>query len=216
MADRAVGIDLGARALHVAVLDTSRPRFTVVETAVVRPDEEGAVLALCDGAAAIAIDAPSDPSSTPHAGDPTLSPKFRVARCGEIALGQDHRSWVPWVTPEAVDISPPWMQVGFRVWELLRDAGHAPMEVYPAGAFRALAGTTLPKKSTVAGRRARHGVLERHIELPSDASAWGHDTIDATVASLVAAWSATSGPVVAAGHDHAGADGSAIWIPVRS
>ncbi len=214
MASRAVGIDLGAKALHVVVVDTALEPFPIVAATVVLPTEGDALRSLCAGAQAVAIDAPSDPSSAPHAADATLSPKFRVARCGEIALGQDHRSWVPWVTPEAVDTSPAWMQVGFHVWQLLRDAGHAPMEVYPSGAFRALAEAKLPKKSTVDGRSARRDLLERHAGLPKDAATWGHDLLDATVAALVAAWSVTGGPVAAARHDHDGADGSAIWIPV--
>src|SRR3990172_1764730 len=89
VADRAVGIDLGAKALHVVVLDPTSEPFPVVEATVVQPSEEAALRVLCAGGAAIAIDAPSDPSTAPHRGDPTLSPKFRVARCGEIALGQD-------------------------------------------------------------------------------------------------------------------------------
>ncbi|MSO79739.1 MAG: DUF429 domain-containing protein [Acidimicrobiia bacterium] len=214
MAERAVGIDLGAKALHVVVVERAAGKLEVVETAVLLPDEGEELLAICADAQAIAIDAPSDPSTAPHAGDATLSPKFRVARCGEIALGYDHGSWVPWVTPEAVDASPPWMQVGFRVFEQLRGAGHEPIEVYPSGAFRVLAEVRLPKKSTVAGRHARLDVLQRHVELPDDASSWSHDTIDATVAALVAMWQTTDGPVAAARHDRPGCDSSAIWIPV--
>ncbi len=220
VANRAVGIDLGAKALHVVVLERAarqpRVKFQVVDTAVVMPEEDEVLLALCTDAQAIAIDAPSDPSTKPHAGDLSLSPKFRVARCGEIALGQDHGSWVPWVTPESVDASPPWMQVGFRVFQRLRTAGHQPLEVYPSGAFRVLALARLPKKSTVAGRHARLEVLQRDIELSDVAKIWGHDTIDAAVAALVAAWSVTEGPVVAARHDQPGCDDSAIWIPVRA
>jgi predicted nuclease with RNAse H fold len=211
---RAVGIDLGAKALHVVVLDRSDRQCSIVCSDVISPSEHGRLTNLCEGAARVAIDAPSEPSTAPHAGDHSLSPKFRVARCGEIALGQEHSSWVPWVTPESVPASPVWMQVGFRTWQQLREAGHTPIEVYPAGAFRALAGIRLPKKTTAAGRRARLDVLDRHLELPPDAEMWSHDAIDATVAALVAAWSVADGPVVAAGHDRPGCDGSAIWIPV--
>lgn len=214
MADRAVGIDLGAKALHAVVLERADRKFRVVDATVVFPGGDDALLALCADAAAIAIDAPSDPSTAPHTGDLSLSPKFRVARCGEIALGQDHGSWVPWVTPEGVDASPPWMQLGFQVFEHLRAAAHEPMEVYPAGAFRALAQSRLAKKSTVAGRLARLEVLQRDIELPDTSATWSHDTIDAAVAALVAMWSTSGERVVAARHNQTGCDSSAIWIPV--
>jgi len=210
---RAVGIDLGARALHLVVVEGPAHGLAVVDTAVVLPDEVATLTEVCAGAAAIAIDAPSDPSIATHAGDESLSPKFRVARCGEIALGQQHRCWVPWVTPRADADTPGWMQVGYRAWSGLRDAGHGPIEVYPSGAFTALAGARLPKKSTPAGLRARIDLLGRFAEFPTSAADWGHDTIDATVAALIAAWRATDGPVVAARHDHVGEDGSAIWIP---
>lgn len=216
VADRAVGIDLGAKALHVVVLEAAAARKPrVVDATEVLPEEDDVLRTLCADARAIAIDAPSDLSTAPHTGDPSLSPKFRVARCGEIALGQDHLAWVPWVTPEALDASPPWMQVGFKVFEILRNVGHRPMEVYPSGAFRVLAGRQLPKKSTAAGRHARLDILRMHVELLHDASSWSHDTIDATVAALVAVWSVTDGPVVAARHDTPGCDDSAIWIPAR-
>ncbi len=214
MADRAVGIDLGAKALHAVVLERAARKFRVVDATVVLPEEEDALLALCVDAAAIAIDAPSDPSTAPHAGDVGLKPKFQVARCGEIALGRDHGSWVPWVTPEARDASPPWMQVGFHTWEVTRSAGHDPLEVYPSGAFTALAGRRLAKKTTALGIRDRLAVLSRHVMLPRYASMWSHDAVDATVAALVAAWSTGDGPVVAARHNQPGCDSSAIWIPV--
>jgi hypothetical protein len=97
------------------------------------------------------------------------------------------------------------------VWRHLRAAGHEPLEVYPAGAFRVLGGVRPPKKSSPAGRRARLDLLDREVALPDDT--WGHDLIDACVAALVAAWSVTGERAVAAAHNHDGSDGSAIWVP---
>lgn len=210
---RAVGIDLGASALHAVVVEGSGRRAAVVATAVVLPAEEEALTELCAGAAALAIDAPSDPSTAIHVEDEAVSRKFRVARCGEIALGEQRRCWVPWVTPRSVDVAPSWIQVGFRAWEVARAAGHDPLEVYPSGAFTALAGRRLAKKSGALGVRERLEVLDQHVALPDHAAMWSHDAVDATVAALVAVWHATDGPVTAARHEHEGEDGSAIWMP---
>jgi hypothetical protein len=99
---RAVGIDLGSKALHVVVIE-ARPDLTVVDAAVVLADSNDEIRQLCEDADAIAIDAPSEPSTALHARDDALSTKFRVARCGEIALGEQHRCWVPWVTPQSAE-----------------------------------------------------------------------------------------------------------------
>lgn len=210
---RAVGIDLGAKALHVVVLEGSPGGFAVADATVVLAGEDGDLCRLCAGADAIAIDAPSEPSAGLHAEDDNVSRKFRVARCGEIALGEQHRCWVPWVTPRTAEIAQPWMQVGFHAWRLARDAGHAPLEVYPSGVFTALAGRRPAKKTTALGVRERLEVLDRHIHLPAHAVMWSHDAIDASAAALIAGWHAADGPVVAARHDHEGEDGSAIWMP---
>lgn len=189
----AVGIDLGATHLHVAVLDGGIETCTTTSI--------GEVVELCRGAAAIAIDAPSEPASgRVHHGAP--STKFAVARCNEIAAGEQLGVWVPWVTP-VLDDCPPWMRTGFRVWQALRDAGHAPMEVYPAGCFWLLNGRRWPpRKQTVEGRAARLALLDVDVHLTS------HDQIDALMAATVA-----RGPNRAIAHVAPGCDGSTMWVP---
>ena len=190
---RAVGVDLGATHLHVAVLDDGIETWTT--TAI---DD---VVAACDGAAAVAIDAPSDPATgRVHIG--ARSPKFAVARCNEIAAGEQLGVWVPWVTPE-LDACPTWMLTGFALWRALRAAGHEPIEVYPAGCFWLLNGRRWPpKKQTAEGRAARLALLGLDVDVSS------HDHIDALMAAVVA-----RGPRVAVGHDDPSCDGSTMWVP---
>ena len=115
---------------------------------------------MTSGATAIAIDAPAALSTAPHAEDPTISGKFRSTRCCEIALGREHRLWVPWVTPVAGATVDDWMQLGFRLYRELTTKGHAPIEVYPHAGFRLLSSASLPKKTTMAGVRERVARLE--------------------------------------------------------
>jgi predicted nuclease with RNAse H fold len=211
---RALGIDLGASALHLAVLDGDGPAGLQVRAATtVDATDLDAVVAAAAGADAIAIDAPAAPSIAVHRDDETISRKFRVARCGEIALGEQARIWVPWVTPPDPDAVPGWMRVGFSVWDALAAAGHQPIEVYPAGVFRVLAGHVPPKKTTPAGRRARIDLLAPAVDLPVEIGHWSHDALDALAAALTAHRCAT-GLARACGHDDPACDGSAIWLPV--
>lgn len=208
-----VGIDLGASQVHVVVLDGgsgSRPRVDAART--VAATEVDAVVDMAIDAGAIAIDAPAALSTAVHRHDPAVSRKFRVARCGEIALGEQARIWVPWVTPAEAGAVPPWMQVGFAVWAALRGAGHAPIEVYPAGGFRVLAGRLPPRKTTTAGRRARIELLAPAVDLPADIETWSHDGLDALAAALTA-HQCTTGIARAIGHSAPGCDGSSIWLP---
>ena len=85
--------------------------------------------------------------------------KFRTARCCEIALGREHRLWVPWVTPVAGATVPGWMQVGLGLYAALAANGHTPIEVFPYAGFRLLSPTKLPKKTT------RAGIVERVARL---------------------------------------------------
>lgn len=203
----AVGIDLGAHAIFAVALDGRE----VAAGRLLSPDDLDELVALCAGATAIAVDSPGGHSDGVHEAEHTISPKFRVARCGEIAAGEQVGSWVPFVTPRSREACAPWMVTGFAVWDALRAAGHDPMEVYPAGAFAVLAGARVPNKQTVAGRRRRLELLAPHVDLPEGIELWGHDGIDALVAALVA----HQGRAVArrAGHDDPGCDGSAIWFP---
>lgn len=213
MIGTSVGIDLGASTVHVVVLDRAdrgRPQVAAART-FAATDLDG-VRAITAGAREVAIDAPAELSRAVHRADGTISPKFRVARCGEIALGRDARIWVPWVTPADPARVPGWMQVGFAVWATVRDAGPEPIEVYPAGVFRALGGAVPPRKTTHAGVHARIALLAPHVELPAEVEVWSHDDIDALGAALVAHQKA-SGRARRVGHDDPGCDGSAIWLP---
>ncbi len=210
--DRFVGIDLGARALHVVTLVGGGRRLRVDDARVLTPDATDELDVLAAGATAIAIDAPAEPSRGCHTDDVGLAPKFRTARCGEIALGQHARIWVPWPTPRAVADAPPWMRVGFAAWATCRRAGPEPLEVYPAGAFRVLAGARVPSKATPEGLQARRRLLAREITPPPGFAMWSHDGIDAAVAALTAAHHARGG-ATAYGHTASGCDPTPVWMP---
>jgi predicted nuclease with RNAse H fold len=189
----AVGVDVGATHLHVALLGEDVDTWTTTSI-----DD---VVAACAGATAVAIDAPSDPATgRVHAG--ARSAKFAAARCNEIAAGEQLGVWVPWVTP-VLDACPPWMRTGFDLWRALRAAGHQPLEVYPAGCFWLLNGRRWPpKKQTAEGRAARLALLGLDVDLTS------HDHVDALMAAVVA-----RGPRRAVGHDDRGCDGTTMWVP---
>ena len=203
----AIGIDLGATRIHVAVLADDG-----VEVRVTTDVHE--VVAWCAAATSIAIDAPSDPATGRiHAG--THSKKFAVARCNEIAAGEQLGIWVPWVTPVLAD-APGWMRTGFAVWTALRADDHEPVEVYPAGCFWLRNGRRWPpKKSTPEGRAARRALLDPFLRR-SAALGDGdlrkndletHDEIDAAMAAVVA-----RGPYRLVGHDGPGCDGSRLAV----
>ena len=136
--------------------------------------------------------------------DGVRSTKFSVARCNEIAAGEELGIWVPWVTP-TLDAAPAWMRAGFELWDALRAEGHEPVEVYPAGCFWLLHGRRWPpKKSSPAGRAVRLALLEPFVgplELTS------HDHIDAVMAAVVA-----RGPHRVVGHDAPGCDTSTLAV----
>jgi predicted nuclease with RNAse H fold len=210
--DRFVGIDLGARSLHVVTLAGAGARLTVHDARVVDPDALAELTPIAASARAVAIDAPAAPSRACHARDTELAPKFRTARCGEIALGRATGIWVPWPTPARAEEAPPWMHVGFAAWTECRGHGPEPMEVYPAGAFRVLAGGRVPPKTTPAGLVARRALLAEHIEAPPGFAMWSHDGLDAAVAALTAAHGAW-GTAVAHGHHDATCDPTPVWLP---
>jgi len=201
-----LGIDVGARRHHAVVLD-EQARVTDAHT--FGASEVGAVVTWAEGAAAIGIDAPDGWSTAPHAEDASLSPKFRTARCGEIALGAGHGIWVPWTTP--VTPSPgTWISVGIDLFAALRAWGHDPFEVYPHGVFRTLnQGGRPPPKRTTEGREARIRLLEAAGVEAAWADIAGHDLVDATAAALVALHRAQGRARPAT----CGHDGSAIWLP---
>jgi hypothetical protein len=214
-APRFLGIDLGTRALHVVALVARDGRLLLDDARVLDPASETTADALARAAAtvdAIAIDAPAGPSRACHAHDTSLAPKFRTARCGEIALGQQARLWVPWPTPTTVESAAPWMRVGFAAWDACTAAGASPIEVYPAGAFRVLAGGRIPSKARPAGLAARRTLLSRQVTPPPGFEMWSHDGLDAMVAALTAAHHAR-GTAVVHGHEAPRCDGSAVVLP---
>jgi Protein of unknown function (DUF429) len=207
-----VGIDLGASTIHVARLEGDGERPTVAAARTFRAADLDGVVAFVGGARDVAIDAPSALSTAVHRHDTTVSRKFRVARCGEIALGERHGIWVPWVTPDDPARVAGWMQVGFALWSALHASGHDPIEVYPAGVFRVLAGRVPPRKTTRAGLSARIELLAGRIELPAGIEMWSHDGIDALGAALTAHQKG-AGVAREIRHDAPTCDGSAIWLP---
>ncbi|MBV8161698.1 MAG: DUF429 domain-containing protein [Acidimicrobiia bacterium] len=206
------GVDVGARRLHVVVLDG---RWRVARAEVVRPTETAGLMDRLRGVDGVAVDSPGAWSTAPHAGDETVARKFRLGRCGEIALGREYGIWVPWSTPP--EPAPgTWMATGIELFAALRAAGHDPVEAYPYGGFRLLAGRRLPKKTTPEGRAVRTALLRsagvRLEGCHGSAVAplvRSHDFIDATLAALVARQRHQgTARVATCGHD-----GSGIWLP---
>lgn len=200
------GIDVGARRLHAVALDE---RGRVTDARIFVATDVGAVVAWADGATAVGIDSPDQWSTAPHAGDASLSPKFRTARCAEIALGTSYGIWVPWTTPVAPS-QETWISAGIELFAALRAGGHHPLEVYPHGVFRVLNhGVRPPPKRTTEGREARVRLLRAAEVAASWADMAGHDLVDATAAALVALHHAQGRAMPAT----CGHDGSAIWLP---
>lgn len=201
---RVVGIDVGSRQLHAVALDEAA---AVVGAAVLEADRLGDAVAWAAGADAVAVDAPDRWSTEPHASEDDLSPKFRTARCGEIALAREHRIWVPWVTPARP--AEGWIRVGIDLFGALRAAGHQPVEVYPHAVFCVLGGRRPPPKQQLAGAQARITLLESAGVTATWLPMWSHDALDAAAAALVALHHAQGlARPATCGHD-----GSAIWLP---
>lgn len=203
----ALGIDVGARALHCVGVDAAG------HPVICELRDLAGIAALFERLSpglVVAVDAPDRPSTGPHREDASLSAKFRAARCGEVALGRREGCWVAWVTPLEGRPVDGWMAAGFEVHRLAGLAGLRPVEVYPHAAFRRLAGGIAPpSKATPAGIRARAALLsEQGITEPS-LLMWGHDGLDAAVAAVVARDAARgTAEEITCGHD-----GSAIWLP---
>lgn len=157
----------------------------------------------------VAIDAPSGLSTLVHADDLTLAPKFRVARCGEIALGREVGIWVPWVSP-AVGVAElaPWSSVGLALFAACADAGIEAVETFPHAVFRTLnGGARVAAKSKPEGLAERAALLRAAGVDEPTLPLWGHDGLDAAAAAVVA--TDPEARSVTCGHD-----GSAIWIPL--
>jgi predicted nuclease with RNAse H fold len=200
------GIDLGAKRIHVVSVDTD---LNLGSTYVIDAADLSELETVLQGSAVVAIDAPAALSTAPHADDETLSPKFRTARCAEIALARDRGIWVPWVTPTAERVLPSWMAKGFEVFEVAQSVCPDVIEVYPHAGFRTLAGATLPSKQSAAGLRARVDLLrDAGLDVPA-LEMWSHDSLDAAVAALIARRK-SRGEAVSVSCAH---DSSAIWLP---
>lgn len=205
--ERFVGIDVGAKRLHLVTLG---PQAELGTTAVLdAADTDGLRPHLTD-AAVVAIDAPAALSTAPHADDETLAPKFRTGRCAEIDLGRRDRIWVPWVTPTADQPLPGWMKVGFDVFAVANELCGDVIEVSPFAGYRVLAGTTkLPNKQTAAGTALRVDLLRREGLEVEALGMWSHDSLDAALAALIAL---RKGEEAAEGVT-CGHDGTAIFVP---
>ncbi|MBV8386504.1 MAG: DUF429 domain-containing protein [Acidimicrobiia bacterium] len=198
------GVDVGARRLHLIVIDR---RCQIRRAEVVEAAEPEKMLALVDRVKGVAVDSPGAWSTSPHADDETVSHKFRLGRCSEIALGREYGIWVPWSTPPEPEPGT-WMATGIALFDALRDAGHDPVEAYPYGGFRLLAGGRLPKKTTPEGRTTRAQLL-RSAGVEVDGLEKSHDFLDAALVALVARQrSQGTARVATCGHDQSG-----IWLP---
>ena len=198
------GVDVGARRLHLIVIDR---RCQIRRAEVVEAAEPEKMLALVDRVKGVAVDSPGAWSTSPHADDETVSHKFRLGRCSEIALGREYGIWVPWSTPPEPE-SGTWMATGIALFDALRAAGHDPVEAYPYGGFRLLAGGRLPKKTTPEGRTTRAQLL-RSAGVEVDGLEKSHDFLDAALVALVARQrSQGTARVATCGHDQSG-----IWLP---
>lgn len=209
----AVGMDLGESAIHLVGM-AEDGAVTFAEVLPTGDLEEALSRIGVDIWAA--IDAPDEQRDPRHLEDLTLSPKFRPARCAEIALGEQRGYWVPWVTPRSGEVCPGWMKTGFETWRTTLRVGIRTIEVYPHAAFRVLAGgRQLAKKSTAVGGAMRIKLLER-VGVSADFLAmWSHDSVDAAVAAVVArdARLGLADEVRCAQGDAVAHDGSAIWLP---
>jgi predicted nuclease with RNAse H fold len=202
-----IGIDVAADRLNCIALEMSG---AFAGGRVFAANELAALSDWAAGADVIAIDAPAHLSTAPHSADDSLSPKFQRARCAEIALGRDHRVWVPWTSPTGPPI-PGWIATGLKVYEALARTGPAELiEVFPYAGFRVLTRPArLPKKTSVAGIRQRTDAL-RVAGVRADAlDLWSHDSVDAALGAIIALQRQKDAAVpVTCGHDD-----SLIWLP---
>jgi predicted nuclease with RNAse H fold len=201
-----VGIDLGQRRVHVVALDA---QLSLGDARVVDVEQLSSLGEILEWALVIAIDAPEALSTAPHADDESLPPKFRSARCAEIALGREHGIWVPWVTPTIDRPLSPWMHVGLRVFELAKASAAQVVEVFPHAGFRILSGGGIPSKQTAEGLRVRAELLKNRGVAIEALEMWSHDSLDALLAASVA-YDVGQGTGVRVGCGH---DASAIYLP---
>jgi hypothetical protein len=100
------------------------------------------------------------------------------------------------------------MAAGIGLFDALRAQGHDPVEAYPYGGFRVLAGARPPKKTCREGRVVRAQLL-RAAGVEVDGLERSHDFLDAALVALVARHrSLGTARVATCGHDTSG-----IWLP---
>lgn len=208
------GIDVAAEALHVVALDLGSPP-SVVLSELIHPVEGERLANLLRAGSVVAIDAPAARSDSPHDGDRRLPPKFRRARCGEVALRNAGHA-VPFVSPSRDDPVPPWMATGLLVWDVATSLGLEAVETFPHAVFNTFAGSRLLHKQRPAGVLARAGVLSPLLRVPAWLTMWSHDGLDALAAAVVArqVHDGTARRVDCSDDsDWPVHDDSAIWLP---
>jgi predicted nuclease with RNAse H fold len=202
-----IGIDVAANRLNCIALEMSG---AFASGRIFAADELAQLSDWASDADVIAIDAPAQLSTAPHATDESLSPKFQRARCAEIALGREHRIWVPWTSPTGPPI-PGWIATGIKVYSTLAESAPAEViEVFPYAGFRVLTRPArLAKKTSVTGIRQRTDVL-RAAGVRADAlEVWSHDSLDAALAAVIALQRKNEAAVPVT----CGDDDSVLWLP---
>jgi predicted nuclease with RNAse H fold len=202
-----IGIDVAADRLNCIALEMSG---SFAGGRIYAANELAHLSDWAAGADVIAIDAPAQLSTAPHAADESLSPKFRRARCAEIALGREHRVWVPWTSPTGPPV-PGWIATGLRVYSALAESVRAELiEVFPYAGFRVLTRPApLAKKTSVGGIRQRVDALRAAGVRDGALELWSHDSIDATLAAVIALDRQKDRAVPVT----CGDDDSVIWLP---
>jgi hypothetical protein len=103
------------------------------------------------------------------------------------------------------------MATGIDLFAALRTAGHDPVEAYPYGGFRLLAGGPLAPGPSSSWAAARAGLL-RSAGVEVNGLEKSHDFLDAALVALVARQrSLGTARVATCGHDQSG-----IWLPAPS
>ena len=213
-----VGVTLtaGNRPITYVALDTKRAIIARAE------GDFGAVIdAIVEyNAALCAISAPqapnaglmADPAYRARLDPPPKRKSYSNHRVCEYALRR--RGIALYSTPRAADRAPAWMQLGWRFYRALREAGTQHIEVQPHACFTVMLGHRPLKKQTLEGRLQRQLVLYRAgVRLPDPMTAleeltphrllmgdlrlggllYGHNALDAAAAAYTA-WLSTHAP----------------------
>lgn len=178
-----VRIELGQRRIHGVALDQD---LTLANTWITDAAEMHALAGLLQDARVIAIDAAGGLSSAPHHDDQSLSPKFRSARCAEIALGRDRRISVPWATPTEEQPSPGMDARGIPGVRHRTSIGRPPhrglslRRLSRAGGHEDRFQADGSRPASACGATDALGMSIDGLEM------WSHDSLDACLAALIA------------------------------